>query len=147
MVHCHYFNQSWEIRHQIAVGVIKGLEYLHFGCKTKILHYNLKPTNIMLDGEFEPRLADCGLAHLMPNLGRAVSGCIAQECFQNYRYTEKSDIFSFGIILGVLLTGRDPMDPFFEEASYGGSLGHWLHHLQHAGEVQEALDKTILRGY
>ncbi|KAF6133934.1 hypothetical protein GIB67_040698 [Kingdonia uniflora] len=101
----------------------------------RILHYNLKPTNIMLDGEFEPRLVDCGLAHLMPNLGRAASGYIALEYFQNCRYTEKSDIFNFGIILGVLLIGRDPMDPFFGEASNGGSLGHWLHHLQHAGEA------------
>ncbi|KAK9277764.1 hypothetical protein L1049_007311 [Liquidambar formosana] len=136
---------SWEVRLRIAVGVIKGLRYLHFTCIPQILHYNLKPTNVMLDAEFEPRLADCGLAKLMPNLDRAASGYSAPECFQNCsRYTDKSDVFSFGVILGVLLTGRDPMDPFFGEAASGGSLGRWLRHLQQAGEAREALDKSIL---
>lgn len=60
------------------------------------------------------------------------------------RYTDKSDIFSFGMILGVLLTGRYPTDSFFREAVSGGSLGQWLRHLQQAGEAHEALDKSIL---
>ena len=77
---------SWEVRLRIAVGVIKGLQYLHFSCVPRILHYNLKPTNVMLDAEFEPRLADCGLAKLMPNLYRAASGYSAPECFQNCRF-------------------------------------------------------------
>ncbi|KAF5953366.1 hypothetical protein HYC85_006222 [Camellia sinensis] len=135
---------SWEVRLRIAVGIIKGLQYLHFSCSPSVLHYNLKPTNVMLDAEFEPRLADCGLAMLIPNLDRATSGYGAPECFQNCRYTDKSDIFSFGVILGVLLTGQDPMDTFFGEAASGGSLGRWLQHLQQAGEAREALDKSIL---
>ena len=61
-----------------------------------------------------------------------------------YSYTDKSDVFSFGVILGVLLTGREPLDPFFGEASSGGSLGRWLRHLQQAGEARQALDKSIL---
>lgn len=135
---------SWEVRLRIAVGVIKGLRYLHFSCTPQILHYNLKPRNVMLDAEFEPRLADCGLAKLMPDLNRAGSGYSAPECFQSCRYTDKTDVFSFGVILAVLLTGRDPMDPFFGEAASGGSLGQWLRHLQQAGEAREALDKSIL---
>ncbi|KAA8532202.1 hypothetical protein F0562_032235 [Nyssa sinensis] len=135
---------GWEVRLRIAVGIIKGLQYLHFTCNPKILHYNLKPTNVMLDAEFEPKLADCGLTKLMPNLDRAASPYSAPECFQNCRYTDKSDVFGFGVILAVLLTGRDPMDPFFGEAGSGGSLGRWLRHLQQAGEAREALDKSIL---
>ncbi|XP_010249216.1 PREDICTED: inactive leucine-rich repeat receptor-like protein kinase CORYNE [Nelumbo nucifera] len=135
---------GWEIRHRIAVGVIKGLHYLHFSCSPRILHYSLKPTNVMLDAEFEPRLADCGLAKFMPNLGQTTSGYTAPECLQSCRYTDKSDVFSFGVILGVLLTGRDPMDPFFGEAASGGSLGRWLRHLQQAGEARESLDKSLL---
>ncbi|XP_021636833.2 inactive leucine-rich repeat receptor-like protein kinase CORYNE isoform X2 [Hevea brasiliensis] len=115
---------GWEVRLRIAVGVVKGLRYLHFECVPQILHYNLKPTNVMLDAEFEPRLADCGLAKLMPNLDKATSGYRAPECFQNCR--------------------RDPTDPFFGEAASGGSLGRWLLHLQQAGEAREALDKSIL---
>ncbi|KAK3018172.1 hypothetical protein RJ639_003842 [Escallonia herrerae] len=135
---------SWDVRLRIAVGIIKGLQYLHFKCMPRVFHYNLKPSNVMLDAEFEPRLADCGLAVLIPNLNTAVSGYSAPECFQNCRYTDKCDIFSFGVILGVLLTGRDPTDPFFTEVATGGSLGRWLQHLQEAGEAREALDKSIL---
>ncbi|XP_057950077.1 inactive leucine-rich repeat receptor-like protein kinase CORYNE [Malania oleifera] len=135
---------GWEVRLRIAVGIVKGLEYLHFGCFPQILHCNLKPTNVMLDAEFEPRLADCGLGKLIPNLNRAASGYSAPECFLSCRYTDKSDVFSFGVILGVLLTGRDPMDPFFRETASGVSLGQWLRHLQQAGEAREALDKSIL---
>lgn len=136
---------GWEARLRIAVGVVKGLQYLHFTCVPQILHFNLKPTNVMLDAEFEPRLADYGLAKLLPNLDRGISVNIPPECSHNCsRYTEKSDIFSFGMILGVLLTGKDPTDPFFGEASRGGSLGCWLRHLKQAGEEREALDKSIL---
>ncbi|XP_042502543.1 inactive leucine-rich repeat receptor-like protein kinase CORYNE [Macadamia integrifolia] len=135
---------SWEVRLRIAVGVIKGLQHLHFGCSPGVLHHNLKPTNIMLNSEFEPMLSDTGLAKLTPNYGTRASGYTAPECFQNCRCTDKSDIFSFGVILGVLLTGRDPLDPFFGEAVGGGSLGRWLRHLQQAGEAREALAKSIL---
>ncbi|KAK0591499.1 hypothetical protein LWI29_002872 [Acer saccharum] len=136
---------GWEVRLRIAVGVIKGLQYLHFNCNPQILHCNLKLSNVMLDGEFEPRLSDCGLAKLMPNSDRAATSAYsAPECFQNHSYTDRSDVFSFGMILAVLLTGRDPTDPFFGEAANGGSLGRWLRHLQQAGEAREGLDKSIL---
>lgn len=75
---------SWEIRLRIAVGVIKGLQYLH-SFAPQILHYNLKPTNVMLDAQFEPRLADCALAKLTPNINQATSGYNSPECFQNGR--------------------------------------------------------------
>lgn len=142
-VRANQMQLGWEIRHRIAVGVIKGLRYLHFDCSTRVLHCNLKPANVMLDEEFEPRLGDCGLAKLMPNMGEVTTGYIAPECFQSSRYTDKSDIFSFGVILGVLLTGRDPLDTFFSETG-GGSLGRWLRHLQQVGEPREGLDKALL---
>ncbi|ESR34021.1 hypothetical protein CICLE_v100054092mg, partial [Citrus x clementina] len=78
---------GWEVRLRIAVGVIKGLQYLHFTCNPQILHYNLKPTNVMLDAEFTPRLADFGLAKLMPGSLIATSAYSAPECFQNRRYS------------------------------------------------------------
>lgn len=135
----------WEVRLRIAVGIVKGLQYLHFTCSPSILHYNLKPTNVMLDAEFEPRLTDCGLAGIVSNCTTAASGFGAPESFQNSRYTEKSDVYSFGVILGVLLSGKSPMDPFFNaEGSSRGSLGQWMRHLQQAGEAREALDKSIL---
>lgn len=76
---------GWEVRLRIAVGVVKGLQYLHFECDPQVLHYNLKPTNVMLDAEFQPRLGDCGLAKLIPHLDRATSGYSAPECFRDRR--------------------------------------------------------------
>ncbi|MCD7458856.1 hypothetical protein HAX54_039401 [Datura stramonium] len=137
---------SWEVRLRIAVGIVKGLHYLHFSCNPRILHRNLKPTNVMLDAEFEPRLADCGLAKIIPTLNLpATSSYGPPESFQSCsRYTDKSDVFSFGVILGVLLTGKYPTDPFFGDTSTGGSLARWLQCLQEAGDAREALDKSIL---
>lgn len=137
---------GWDVRLRIAVGVIKGLKFLHFECTPIVLHYDLKPSNVMLDAEFEPKLTDCGLAKLMPKLYASPNGYRAPESSSHnyWRYTDKSDVFSFGVILGVLLTGRDPLDPFFGEVANGGSMGRWLRHLQQAGESQQALDKSIL---
>ncbi|CAI0381416.1 unnamed protein product [Linum tenue] len=79
---------SWEVRLHVALGIVKALRYLHFECAPQILHFDLKPTNVILDAEFEPRLTDCGLSGLLPNLDRASSGYNAPECFQNCRYEE-----------------------------------------------------------
>jgi hypothetical protein len=76
---------GWEVRLRIAVGVVKGLQYLHFECDPQVLHYNLKSTNLMLDAEFQPRLGDCGLAKLIPHLDRATSGYAAPECVRDCR--------------------------------------------------------------
>ncbi|KAK1356595.1 hypothetical protein POM88_049851 [Heracleum sosnowskyi] len=78
---------NWDARLRLAVGIVKGLQYLHFTCIPKIMHYNLKPSNVMLDVEFEPRMADCGLAKLMPNIDGVASPYNAPECFQNCRYS------------------------------------------------------------
>ena len=77
---------SWEVRLRVAVGIVKGLQYLHLSCNPRILHCNLKPTNVMLDEDYEPRLADCGLARTMNNFRTAGSEYSAPEVFQNCRY-------------------------------------------------------------
>lgn len=77
---------KWESRLRIAVGIIKGLYYLHFTCEPRRLHYNLKPSNVILSSQYEPRLADCGLAAILPNFCRAASGYNGPECIQNCRY-------------------------------------------------------------
>ncbi|XP_072998439.1 inactive leucine-rich repeat receptor-like protein kinase CORYNE isoform X1 [Typha latifolia] len=138
---------GWDVRNQIALGIVKGLRYLHFECNPTILHSNLKPSNVMLDEGFEPRLGDCGLTRLITaNYLEDSSSAhyVAPECYQSSRYTDKSDIYSFGMILGVLLTGRDPSDPFFAGDAGKGSLARWLRHMQQSGEAKETLDNTII---
>lgn len=139
---------DWDTRSRIAAGVAKGLRYLHFECCPSILHCNLKPSNVMLDEGFEPILADCGVASLIDS-GPADpesfgSVYAAPEFYQNSRYTDKCDVYAFGMILGVLLTGRDPKDPFFSGEAGRGGLARWLRHMQHSGEAKEALDSSIL---
>ncbi|KAL7094091.1 hypothetical protein ACP275_11G080000 [Erythranthe tilingii] len=133
---------KWEVRLRIAVGIIRGLYYLHFNCEPQRLHCNLKPSNVILGSQFEPRLADWGLAPILPDFSRAGPCYSGPECSLNCRYTDKSDIFSFGVILGVLITGKDPLDPMFGEGS--SSLGQWLRQMQQSGEVRETIDKNIL---
>lgn len=147
---------GWDARLRIAVGIIKGLQYLHFTCTPTVLHYNLKPSNVLLDADFEPRLGDCGLAKMMHTFDGRSSGYNAPECWPNFSiYTEKSDMFSFGVILGILLTGRDPSDPLFGQASRththsssrrggGGDMGLWFRQLLENGDAREALDKSLL---
>lgn len=60
------------------------------------------------------------------------------------RYTDKCDVYAFGMILGVLLTGKDPADLFFSGESGRGSLARWLRHMQHSGDMKEALDSSIV---
>uniref|UniRef100_A0A0D3EY51 Protein kinase domain-containing protein n=1 Tax=Oryza barthii TaxID=65489 RepID=A0A0D3EY51_9ORYZ len=141
-------NLNWDARNRIAIGVAKGLRYLHFECTPRILHCSLKPSNVMLDEGFEPRLADCGVSRLIasgsadPELASSLYS--APECYQSSRYTDKSDVYSFGMILGVLLTGRDPTDHFFSGETGRGGLARWLRHMQQSGDAKDALDSSVL---
>ncbi|KAF0925491.1 hypothetical protein E2562_016683 [Oryza meyeriana var. granulata] len=84
-------NLNWDARNRIAIGVAKGLMYLHFESSPKILHCNLKPSNVMLDVGFEPRLADCGVSRLIvsgsadPELAGSLYS--APECYQSSSQT------------------------------------------------------------
>ncbi|GLT91854.1 hypothetical protein SLE2022_097200 [Rubroshorea leprosula] len=100
---------KWETLHHIAVGIARGLEYLHRGCNTRILHFDIKPHNILLDGDFCPKISDFGLAKLCPRKESMVSmtnargtiGYIAPEVFYRSigRVSHKSDVYSYGMMV------------------------------------------------
>ncbi|GAV78063.1 Pkinase domain-containing protein/LRRNT_2 domain-containing protein/LRR_6 domain-containing protein/LRR_8 domain-containing protein [Cephalotus follicularis] len=102
---------TWNTRVRIALGSARAVEYLHEGCSPPVIHKNIKSSNILLDTELNPRLSDYGLAnfHLRTsqNLGE---GYNAPECIKSVTYTLKSDIYSFGVVMLELLTGRMPFD-------------------------------------
>ncbi|XP_058004049.1 proline-rich receptor-like protein kinase PERK15 [Hevea brasiliensis] len=106
---------DWPKRMRIAIGSTKGLEYLHEHCKPKIIHQDIKPDNILLDDNFEPKVADFGLAWFFPDtishLYKSIQGTI--DFIDPERYervseeaSDKSDVYSFGVVLLELITGR-----------------------------------------
>ncbi|WRX09562.1 Protein kinase domain - like 10 [Theobroma cacao] len=101
---------SWGKLQDIAIGVARGIEYLHQGCDQRILHFDIKPQNILLDIDFNPKISDFGLAKLFPKKESVVSitavrgtmGYIAPEVYfsgniGNVSY--KTDVYSFGMLL------------------------------------------------
>lgn len=108
---------DWETRLKIAVGAAQGLAYLHHDCTPRIIHRDIKSSNILLDGNFEARLSDFGIAKSIPATKTYAStyvlgtiGYIDPEYARTSRLNEKSDIYSFGIVLLELLTGKKAVD-------------------------------------
>ncbi|CAL9240165.1 unnamed protein product [Arabidopsis halleri] len=115
---------EWAKRVRIAIGSAKGLAYLHEDCHPKIIHRDIKSANILLDNEFEVQVADFGLAKLNDTTQTHVStrvmgtfGYLAPEYAQSGQLTDRSDVFSFGVVLLELITGRKPVDQYHQPAS------------------------------
>ncbi|KAJ4822598.1 Proline-rich receptor-like protein kinase perk1 [Turnera subulata] len=109
---------DWPTRLRIALGSAKGLAYLHEDCHPKIIHRDIKSANILLDFKFEAKVADFGLAKFSSDANTHVStrvmgtfGYLAPEYASSGKLTDKSDVFSFGVMLLELITGRRPVDP------------------------------------
>ncbi|KAG0626895.1 hypothetical protein M758_2G159700 [Ceratodon purpureus] len=142
---------SWPERHRILCGVAQGLAYLHNeSLGSSIVHRDLKPANILLDERFEAKLGDFGLAAIVPlkathastNVIAGTIGFIAPEYHQTLRYSQKSDVFSFGVVIAQLVTARNPTDQYVVEN--GGSIGQWLHKcLQSSNGATEAIDPAL----
>ncbi|PIA64502.1 hypothetical protein AQUCO_00100167v1 [Aquilegia coerulea] len=106
--------------YRIALGIAKGLEYLHSGCNTRILHFDIKPHNILLDEDFCPKISDFGLAKLCPTRESVVSilaargtiGYIAPEIYcRNFGgVSYKSDVYSYGMMVLEMIGGRKNID-------------------------------------
>ncbi|RHN46085.1 putative glycerophosphodiester phosphodiesterase, protein kinase RLK-Pelle-LRK10L-2 family [Medicago truncatula] len=90
---------------KIAIGIAKGLDYLHQGCASRIVHLDIKPHNILLDDDFCPKIADFGLAKICQKNVSAMSGVggtrgyMAPEIFDKHKVSEKSDIYSYGMLI------------------------------------------------
>ncbi|CAA2934347.1 proline-rich receptor kinase PERK1 [Olea europaea subsp. europaea] len=109
---------DWATRLRIALGSAKGLGYLHEDCHPRIIHRDIKSANILLDYNFEATVADFGLAKLTAENYTHIStrvmgtfGYLAPEYASSGKLTEKSDVFSYGVMLLELITGRRPVDP------------------------------------
>ncbi|KAK8458010.1 hypothetical protein SEVIR_3G283800v4 [Setaria viridis] len=109
---------EWNQRFNIALGVAKGLAYLHHECLEWIIHCNLKPENILLDQDLEPKITDFGLAKLVNRSGdnqnvtraRGTIGYIAPEWISGLPITAKVDVYSYGVVLLELVSGTRVFD-------------------------------------
>ncbi|CAL5089112.1 unnamed protein product [Urochloa decumbens] len=156
---------GWEKLQEIAVGIAQGLEYLHRGCSTRIIHFDIKPHNVLLDEEFCPKIADFGLAKLCHLKDSALSmaeargtiGFIAPEVF--YRgfgvVSTKSDVYSYGMMLLEMVEGRKNVNENTESSSVA-YFPDWVYDrlvidLQSPGEVacenEEIARRMILVGF
>lgn len=143
---------SWDKLNGIALGIARGINYLHQGCEMQILHFDIKPHNILLDNNFTPKVADFGLAKLYPrdnsfvpvSAARGTIGYIAPEMIsRNFGAVScKSDVYSFGMLLLEMAGGRRNLDQHAERRSQTYYPAWVYSHLtrQEVGEICEAFD-------
>ncbi|XP_011037052.1 PREDICTED: glycerophosphodiester phosphodiesterase protein kinase domain-containing GDPDL2-like [Populus euphratica] len=129
---------GWERLNRVALGIAEGIEYLHQGCDQRILHFDIKPQNILLDNEFNPKIADFGMAKLCSKDKSAISmttargtvGYIAPEVFsRNFgNVSYKSDVYSFGMLVLEMVGGRKNVD---DTAENGDQIyfPEWIYNL------------------
>ncbi|KAK7389440.1 hypothetical protein VNO78_24479 [Psophocarpus tetragonolobus] len=136
---------TWNTRVRIALGTARAIEYLHVICSPPLLHKNIKSSNILLDTDLNPRLSDYGLASFhqrtSQNLG---AGYNAPECTKPSAYTQKSEVYSFGVVMLELLTGRMPLDSSKPKAEQ--CLVRWATPQLHDINAVEKIVDPALRG-
>ncbi|KAL6187485.1 hypothetical protein ACLB2K_038883 [Fragaria x ananassa] len=142
---------SYKKMYEIAVGVARGIEYLHQGCEMQILHFDIKPHNILLDENFVPKISDFGLAKLYPANNSIVSsmaargtmGYIAPELFYKNigGVSYKADVYSFGRLLMEMASRRKNLNAYVDHSSqiYFPS---WVHDQYNEGKDLEIGDAT-----
>lgn len=137
---------NWGIRSDICIGTAKGLAYLHEGIEPPIVHRDVKASNILLDANFLPKIGDFGLAKLFPDNVTHIStqvagttGYLAPEYAINGQLTKKADIYSFGILLLEIISGRSSSKPH----SYNKVLLEWTWDLYEEGKLAELIDPSL----
>ncbi|XP_066317253.1 LEAF RUST 10 DISEASE-RESISTANCEUS RECEPTOR-LIKE PROTEIN KINASE-like 2.5 isoform X3 [Miscanthus floridulus] len=127
---------GWDKLYTIAIGIARGLEYLHHSCNTRIVHFDIKPQNILLDQNLHPKIADFGLAKLCRTKesmlsmtgARGTPGFIAPEVHSRTFgvVSTKSDVYSYGMMLLEMVGGRKNVKSVAQESSEK-YFPHWIY--------------------
>lgn len=148
---------DWSRRCKILTGVASALHYLHNEYDQKVVHRDLKASNILLDSDYNARLGDFGLARLLDNKRNSYAelevggvpgtmGYVAPECFHTGKATPESDVYGFGAVVLEVISGRTPgVRIHHEQQQY--SLVDWVWMLHREGRIQEAVDKRLQNDY
>ncbi|XP_051150817.1 probable serine/threonine-protein kinase At1g01540 [Andrographis paniculata] len=139
---------TWEIRMQIILGAAKGLTYLHEGLEPKVVHRDIKSSNILLDRQWNAKVSDFGLAKLIGSDRSYITtrvmgtfGYVAPEYASTGMLNDKSDVYSFGILIMEIISGRSPVD-------YGRPPGEvnlvdWLKSMVSSRNAEGVLDPKL----
>ncbi|KAL6505902.1 ubiquitin-protein ligase E3 Brl2 [Orobanche hederae] len=154
MLHCKPRNKekrilTWEERKKVARGAAKGLCFLHHNCIPHIIHRDMKSSNVLLDNDMEARVSDFGMARLISALDTHLSvstlagtpGYVPPEYYQSFRCTARGDVYSFGVIMLELLTGRRPTD---KEDFGDTNLVGWVKGKVREGKGMEVIDGELV---
>ncbi|KAI5055181.1 hypothetical protein GOP47_0030326 [Adiantum capillus-veneris] len=141
---------DWATRQRIAFGVAQALDYLHRGYGTRVLHMDVKSSNILLEtSSLLPRLADYGLVLLVSNKAAdgnddvvETEGYTAPEVLVSRKYSDKSDVYSFGVVLLELITGKKPICQVEDRRV---ALSSWAEELHQERRGREIMDVIALK--
>ncbi|OIW10622.1 hypothetical protein TanjilG_15994 [Lupinus angustifolius] len=141
---------EWKKRFNVAVGVAEGLLYLHQDCPRRIIHRDIKASNILLNDNYEAEISDFGLAKWLPGKWshhvvfpiEGTFGYLAPEYFMHGVVDEKTDVFAFGVLLLELITGRRAVDSDSRQ-----SLVVWAKPLLETKNVKEIADPRLGEEY
>ncbi|KAM3208233.1 hypothetical protein ACQJBY_063105 [Aegilops geniculata] len=141
---------DWSMRYNIALGTAHGLAYLHHDSVPAIIHRDIKPSNILLNKDMVPRIADFGIAKIMDQCSAApqttgvvgTTGYMAPELAFSTRNSIKTDVYSYGVVLLELITGRTAADPSFPENM---DIVAWVPHaLNGVDQIGPVCDPALL---
>eukprot|EP00250_Pteridium_aquilinum_P033243 c5359_g1_i1 orf=893-4372(-) len=137
---------SWRVRVKIALNIAQALAYLHDECTPRVLHRDIKPSNVLLDNNLNAFLSDFGLARLLSASETHATtdvagtfGYVAPEYAMTCRLSEKADVYSYGVVLLELLSGKKALDPYFSKYGNGFNIVAWACHFYKKGKPSEIL--------
>lgn len=150
---------NWETRHSVIHGVAQALDYLHNGCEKRVLHRDIKASNIMLDSEFNAKLGDFGLARTIQKRNEThhstkeiagTPGYMAPETFLTGRATVETDVYAFGVLVLEAVCGKRPWNynnmhkNNAAQDDYKNSIVYWVWELYGKGMIVSAVDERVV---